>query len=179
MGTDPKGTMKCHTNQKRHLQAKREDLRLKISNKYMFICLFLTSSTVFAGAECKVNGQWYPYQSAECTGQKGAGVGQGTGQETPKPTKQMTQLPSYEDAWKGQRPAALERCAKEHDSLFLQDVCLKNEEKGYMALKSNYNMPSKEAIAAKARCAKTHMSWFLRDVCMKNESKSYQNLYGR
>lgn len=87
--------------------------------------------------------------------------------------------PSYEAAWSGQEEKAKVRCAELHDSYFLQEVCLKNEKQGYLALKSNYGMPNKEAMAAKSRCAKLHPSWYLRDVCMKNEAKSYQNLHGK
>lgn len=83
---------------------------------------------------------------------------------------------SYESVWKGLEPKAKARCAELHDSFYLQEVCLKNEKSGYLAMKSNYGMPSKVAMAAKDRCLKLHPSWYLRDVCMKNESKSYQKL---
>lgn len=150
-------------------------------NAFVFI-IFMFYNLAFASTQCNVNGVWYPYDSEPCI--------EGTPPRTQTTTNHPQQnskiqakpnitLPNYEEAWKGLRPLALARCAKNYDSLFLQNVCLENEEKGYMALKSNYNMPSKEAIAAKTRCGKTHDSWFLRDVCMKNESDSYKKLYGR
>ena len=139
--------------------------------RLVFVIFALFSLEAFA-AECNVNGKWYPYSSPQCSG------------SAPKPQdapSRQAQVgitpPGYESAWSGLRSAALARCAKLYDSNYLQEVCLKNEEKGYLALKSNYDMPSKEAIAAKSRCAKSYDSWYLRDVCMKNESGSYQKLY--
>ena len=143
------------------------------ANRLVFVIFALFSLEAF-GAECNVNGKWYPYSSPQCSG------------SAPKPPEAASRqapagitLPGYEAAWSGLRSAALARCAKLYDSNYLQEVCLKNEEKGYLALKSNYNMPSKEAIEAKSRRAKNFDSWYLRDVCMTNESTSYQKLYGR
>ena len=139
-------------------------------SRLAFLVVLLSNQAI--GAECNVNGKWYPYSSPQCSG------------SAPKPSAPPSRpepagnaFPSYEAVWPGLRPAALARCAKLYDSIYLQEVCLKNEENGYLALKSNYDMPSKEAIAAKSRCAKSYESWYLRDVCMKNESGSYQKLY--
>lgn len=143
------------------------------SKRLVFVIFAIFSLEAFA-AECNVNGKWYPYSSPQCSG------------SAPNPPAAPSRsapagitLPGYEAAWPGLRTAALARCAKLYDSNYLQEVCLKNEEKGYLALKSNYNMPSKDAIEAKSRCAKNFDSWYLRDVCMNNESTSYQKLYGR
>lgn len=146
----------------------------KQTNPASYLFALAMGATLVAGqtqaAECKVGDRWYPYSSPMCSGQKAAP------QAAPAP---VTNINDYPSLWPGLKKFALERCAKLHDSLFLQEVCLENERKGYLALESNYGMPSQEAMKAKARCAKLHTSWYLRDVCMQNESKSYQKLYGR
>ena len=142
----------------------------------------LLVSPAMAGFECKVGDKWYPYTAAECQG-KSTDFRQAPRPATnPGPSvvqRPADGLPSYEALWSGQSDRAKAYCAELHDSYFLQDVCLQNEKKGYMALKSNYGLPSDKAVSAKGRCAKLHKSWFLRDVCMKNESEGYQKLHGK
>lgn len=133
-------------------------------SRIAFLAVLLSNQAL--GAECNVNGVWYPYSSPQCSSPQ------------PAPAPSQPRAAPRGDTWSAEKPKAIARCQARHpDSFSLQGGCLSNEERGFKEMQGDYGMPPDVATKANARCSARHDSWSLRNGCMSNESRSYQRLY--
>ena len=135
-------------------------------------CLLVLADPVLA-AECKVNGQWYPYSSPMCSGTPK------TPSTPTRPAPNESRVVVVPASWSDHRPAALAYCQGKYDSYTMQNGCLIMEEKGFKAMQGTYGMPASVAQTAKARCLDKYQNWSMRNGCMLMESKSYLKLHGQ
>lgn len=136
-----------------------------ICSRLAFMAILLANQAF--GAECRVDGVWYPYNSPQCSSSS-----------PPAPSRARPVAAPRGDTWSAEKPKAITRCQARHpDSFSLQNGCLSNEERGFQAMQRDYDLPPEVASKAKARCTARHDSWSLRNGCMSNESRSYQKLY--
>lgn len=142
-------------------------------NKKAWLGLTLAMvSQLAVGAECRVNGKWYPYSSPECSGVPGETSG------TPAVSSRASDPQAGKITWQGERAGALKFCqGKYPDNYTMQQGCMINEERGVLAFQGDFGMPPEKASKAKSQCRQKYDSWSLRQGCMLNESSSYKKLY--
>ena len=148
--------------------------------------LFLLFPSNTYAARCKVNGEWYSYDSPKCNPHKSDGAEESDPiqQDSEPPPQEKPATPSYRyqgvvgllRPWDVVSLQAKKRCKDKQYSMnvyFVAGSCLMAEEIGYWAMHGNFDMPEKIAPKAKALCIAKTESFASQSRCMQNESKGY------
>ena len=152
--------------------------------------LLLLLSPELHAARCKVDGEWYSYNSPECNPNKavdpdnetdpidpvkGQASNRQSANEAPviSPITGPALMTSYLRPWPDVAYLAEQHC-KERKSPFSGLDCLLKEENGYWAMHGNFAMPERIAADSKVICATMTRSFHNQVLCMHNESVGYE-----
>ena len=143
--------------------------------------LFLLIPYTANAARCKVDGQWYPYDSPQCSSQKVKGEEQDVSSDEATHS-QYPDLPgmeaisnepgSYLLPWAQVSAKATMRCKSQPNDLMINN-CRRREEIGYWAMHGNFDLPEDQLSTAKARCIAKTGSFESQSMCMQGESNGY------
>jgi hypothetical protein len=132
-------------------------------------------------ARCKVDGQWYPYDSPQCRTQ--AGQTEAPAPEQPDqtdnkeevladPERSEPSVPSEELSWSAVADDVGRQCNGQPDDLRALE-CLLREESGFWAMMGNFAMPEAPAAESKHLCRTRSSSFSSQAECMHGESRGY------
>jgi hypothetical protein len=147
--------------------------------------LFLLFPADIYAARCKVNGEWYAYDSPECNPQQiddseeSAWVPidpEPTSQDKPSTPAyaQPKIIPAYQRPWPEVSYEVEERCKNAKPPPLAVFKCRSREEAGYWAMKSNFGLPEDVALEAKAICIAKTETFHSQSSCMEYESLGYR-----
>lgn len=153
--------------------------------KLMFVLgiplLFLAPE--LQAARCKVDGEWYDYDSPKCKPQEVLDEGSDATEPERQPALEapiISPIPgspsttSHLRPWSEVADLAEETCRdRQHPPKGLD--CLMAEESGYWSMRGNFAMPENIATQSKAICVTKTTSFGSQATCMQSESRGYQD----
>ncbi len=156
-------------------------------SRYLLGVLTLFISLDLFAARCKIDGEWYPYDSPQCN------PGDPETSESTIPAQQEPILspppdpttPSYIEQrefldymrpW-NQVAYKVENLCSGKQVYGFKNSCRVNEEIGYWAMHGNFNMPEDIAHNAKVLCAGKTDSFYSQSMCMQSESRGFRIFY--
>jgi hypothetical protein len=138
------------------------------------VVLLLFPAAMYA-AKCKVDGEWYAYDSPQCKRQKVDDSEEPESILRDKPrTPAYEIIPAYQRPWQAVLYEVEERCKDLHPPPLATFKCRSREEAGYWTMKSNFGLPEDVAFEAKAICAGKSEKFHSQSSCMERESLGYQ-----
>ena len=149
-----------------------------------FLALMLSQN--LSAARCKVDGQWYDYNSPQCSQNRSIETNRIESPQEPPvapPSTQSLEIEVYGDNFEHMRPwnhvksAVALRCAGKN-AIGYQNSCEVSEEIGYWALRGQYGMPANLSDRAKELCASRSEFFHSQHHCMQGESQGYRMVFG-
>lgn len=135
-------------------------------------------------AKCKVNGQWFPYDSPECSldSNDNGNIPEPISDDreplySPSPAtqtySQLKSIPSYAKPWPEVNYEIEQKCKQYNSQPLGPERCRIREERGYWSMKSSFGLPEAVALEAKAHCVTKSDTLSAQIRCLESEAIGY------